>query len=269
MSYNTHLRPAADDVFAEVSPPDLRVMRRTWGSTDAISIIFAGSAAEFAVNRSVDWLFWTNALPNAPIERFFETVRFAQAIAFGNPDEVQAAINAVNRAHAGVERSRGSSIPASSYRDVLFMLIDYGERAYETVYGSLTDAERRTSFEWSIGLGRAMHIPDLPHTYAEYRVQRHEHLQENIAHSEWTDRLYQSYRQHLGSWRYRALLDLQGSLVPPEVAAVLGLQRKRRVDWLLKIYHRLPRRRLLHIFTPVSLPRRYAGQLAMLERQTD
>ena len=113
MSYNTYLRSASDDGPSEVSPPDLRVMRRTWGSTDAISIIFAGSAAEFAVNRSVDWLFWTNALPNAPIERFFETVRFAQAIAFGNSDEVQAAVNAVNRAHAGVERSRGSSIPAS------------------------------------------------------------------------------------------------------------------------------------------------------------
>ncbi len=251
--------PTSDDA-------PVNVMRRTWGSTDAIALIFAGSAAEFAVNRAVDWLFWTNALPNAPIERFFETVRFAQAIAFGSPNEVQQAIDAVNRAHAGVERSRGRSIPAWSYRDVLFMLIDYGERAYETVYGSMTPHERETSFAWSVELGRALHIADLPTTYADYRVQRREHLAHNIVRSEWTDRLYRSYREHLGAWRYRALLDVQGSLVPPEVATVLSLSRKRRVDLLLRSYQHMPRERLLRVFGSAFLPRRYAAQFAALER---
>ncbi len=252
--------------YDENTTLDLGVMRRTWGSTDAIAIIFAGSAAEFAVNREVDWLFWTNALPNAPIERFFETVRFAQAIAFGTPDEAQDAIDGVNRAHAAVERSRGSSIPAWSYRDVLFMLIDYGERAYEIVYGPLSQQERETSFRWSVGLGQAMHMSDLPMTYADYKVHRRKHLQQNIVHSEWTDLLYRSYREHLGPWRYRAMLDLQGSLVPSEVATALGLTRRRRVDVLLRIYRHLPRRHLLRTFGPVFLPSRYAAQLAALEK---
>ncbi len=245
---------------------DLRVMRRTWGSTDAIAIIFAGSAAEFAVNREVDWLFWTNALPNAPIERFFETVRFAQAIAFGTPDEAQGAIDGVNRAHAAVERSRGSSIPAWSYRDVLFMLIDYGERAYEIVYGPLIQDERETSFRWSVGSGAGdAHVRLAVDICRLQRAPPASIWQHNIVHSEWTDLLYRSYREHLGPWRYRAMLDLQGSLVPPEVATALGLTRKRRVDVLLRSYRHLPRRQLLRTFGPVFFARQYAAQLATLE----
>ena len=53
------------------------VTRRIWGSPDAILLFFAGGAAEFAAIKAVDWLFFTGRLPNAPVERFFETVRFA------------------------------------------------------------------------------------------------------------------------------------------------------------------------------------------------
>jgi uncharacterized protein (DUF2236 family) len=192
--------------------------------------------------------------------------RCAQAIAFGSTEEVRAAIDGVNRAHAYVERSRGASIPAWAYRDVLFMLIAYGECAYDTVYGPMTTEERVGAFGWSVALGRELHIPDLPRTYADYQAQRQAHLQHNTAHTAWTDLLYASYRQHLGAWRYRALLDLQASIVPPRVAALLNLQRKRRVDVLLRNYQRLPRRRLLDTFAPVMMPRPYAAQLRGLER---
>src|SRR5215210_5710704 len=53
------------------------VTRRIWGSPDAILLFFAGGAAEFAAIKAVDWLFFTGRLPEAPVERFFETVRFA------------------------------------------------------------------------------------------------------------------------------------------------------------------------------------------------
>lgn len=53
------------------------VTRRIWGSPDAILLFFAGGAAEFAAIKAVDWLFFTGRLPGAPVERFFETVRFA------------------------------------------------------------------------------------------------------------------------------------------------------------------------------------------------
>jgi hypothetical protein len=39
------------------------VVRRIWGDGDMVLLVFAGSAAEFALNRAVDWLFFTGKLP--------------------------------------------------------------------------------------------------------------------------------------------------------------------------------------------------------------
>jgi len=245
---------------------ETEVSRRIWGNPEAIMLIFAGSAAEFAVSKAVDWLFWTEALPNAPIERFFETVRFAQEIAFGDPSAANAAIQGVNRAHAGVERSRGAHIPQWAYRDVLFMLIDYGERAHTVVYGRMTDGDRLQHFESSIALGHALRIEGLPRSYADYQAQRRANLRDNTEHSAFTDTLYDRYYDHLGRARMRGLLDLQASLVPEEVAQLLRMKRKPRVDWLLRNYHRLTRGRRLRRLYPFLLPRAYAGQLASLER---
>jgi len=47
------------------APP---VVHRVWGRLDPILLIFAGSAAEFALNKAVDWLFWTNRLPRNPLQ---------------------------------------------------------------------------------------------------------------------------------------------------------------------------------------------------------
>jgi hypothetical protein len=49
-----------------------------WGEPDRVLLIFAGAAAEFALNRAVDWLFVTGRLPAHPIGRLFSTVRYAQ-----------------------------------------------------------------------------------------------------------------------------------------------------------------------------------------------
>ena len=42
------------------------IVRTIWGSPDLILLIFAGSAAEFALNRAVDWLFFTGNIPRDP-----------------------------------------------------------------------------------------------------------------------------------------------------------------------------------------------------------
>ena len=246
----------------DVDPCFLRI----WGSPDVIMLIFAGSAAEFAVNKAVDWLFWTNALPQAPIERFFETVHFAQAMLFGDAATAAAAIEGVNRAHGGVERSRGDHIPQWAYRDVLFMLIDYAERAHAIVYGPMTEDERLRYFAASIAIGRALRIQDLPPSYAEYQAQRQAHLEHDTEHSVFTDRLYAAYQEHLGAWRTRALLDLQASIVPEQVSRLLGLPRKRPVDLLLRAYRHLRSRWLLRRLYGVLLPREYAAQLVAIER---
>jgi hypothetical protein len=152
------------------------VTRRIWGSPDAILLFFAGGAAEFAAIKAVDWLFFTGRLPGAPVERFFETVRFAQSVFFGDPAGATDAIERINLIHRNVEEARGEEIPQWAYRDMLFILIDYGERAHEIVFGPMTEAERASHFGVALTLGRAMRLSGLPTTYAEYRDQRHQQL---------------------------------------------------------------------------------------------
>src|SRR3954468_14962577 len=118
------------------------IVRRIWGDADTILFVFAGSAAEFALNRAVDWLFYTGKLPADPLGRLFSTCRFAQDIAFADEAKARRSIGRIRAAHEAVERGRGRPIPAWAYRDVLYMIIDYSERAFELLHRPLTGAER-------------------------------------------------------------------------------------------------------------------------------
>src|SRR5687768_2028808 len=118
------------------------IVRTIWGDPDVILLIFAGSAAEFALNRAVDWLFFTGKIPNDPIGRLFSTVRYAQEIVFVDEETAQRTLGRINAAHRGVEREREQTIPEWAFRDVLYMLIDYSERAYTLLHRPLTASKR-------------------------------------------------------------------------------------------------------------------------------
>ena len=215
------------------------VTQRVWGSPDAILLFFAGGSAEFAAIKAVDWLFFTGRLPDAPIERLFETVWFAQRVFFGAPNRATTTKEEINRIHQHLEAARGQEIPQWAYRDVLFILIDYGERAHEVVYGPMSEEERICHLEAVLALGRAMELSDLPTTYAVYKAQRHRQLLEDYERSPLTDELYVRYREALGPWR----------------------------SWLLRIYHYLPGGGdKLRPLWGVLLPRRYARRLGEVAR---
>src|SRR5882672_10374958 len=99
------------------------VVRRIWGRSDTILFIFAGASAEFALNKAVDWLYFTGKLPADPLGRLFSTVRYARRIVFSSMEEAHKAIDSMRQIHSTVEHNRGHSIPDWAYRDVLFMLI--------------------------------------------------------------------------------------------------------------------------------------------------
>src|SRR6478736_1429598 len=103
------------------------IVRCIWGDADTILFAFAGSAAEFALNRAVDWLFYTGKLPGDPMGRLFSTARFAREIVFDDEETARRTLARIRAAHETVERSRGGSIPDWAHRDVLYMLIDYSE----------------------------------------------------------------------------------------------------------------------------------------------
>src|SRR5882757_354857 len=88
------------------------IVRSIWGDADTILFAFAGSAAEFALNRAVDWLFHTGRLPADPVGRLFSTARFARDIAFADEATASRTLARIRAAHESVERGRGQTIPA-------------------------------------------------------------------------------------------------------------------------------------------------------------
>src|SRR5215218_7951108 len=101
------------------------IVRQIWGKSDTILFIFAGAAAEFALNKAVDWLYFTGRLPADPLGRLFSTVQYAKAIVFAEREAAHNAIDKITSIHGAVEATRGEKIPDWAYRDVLFLLIYY------------------------------------------------------------------------------------------------------------------------------------------------
>ena len=87
------------------------IVRKVWGSSDTILFIFAGSAAEFALNKAVDWLYFTGKLPADPLGRLFSTVAYAKMIVFSPTDAANASIDKITAIHGGIEATRNAKIP--------------------------------------------------------------------------------------------------------------------------------------------------------------
>jgi hypothetical protein len=79
------------------------VVRKIWGKSDTVLFIFAGAAAEFALNKAVDWLYFTGKLPADPLGRLFSTVGYARKIIFSPLHEANSALDTIQKIHAAVE----------------------------------------------------------------------------------------------------------------------------------------------------------------------
>jgi len=202
-----------------------------------ILLVFAGSAAEFALNRAVDWLFFTGKLPADPIGRLFSTASYAQGIVFADAATAARTLARIRAVHQAVERERGQRIPDWAHRDVLYMLIDYSERAHETFARPLSPDEQGELYDVFRRVGIGLGIPDLPPTYAEWRIDRERHLRRDLVNGEGTAALYAQYRKHLGPWRYHLLLRIQAILAPGHVR---GLLRLKRAEWLRPLVRSYP-----------------------------
>src|SRR5436189_2139994 len=141
------------------------IVRKIWGKRDTVLFIFAGASAEFALNKAVDWLYFTGKLPADPMGRLFSTVSYARKIVFSSMDEANKAIDTLWHIHNTVEQNRGASIPDWAYRDVLFMLIHYSIASYELLKKKLTGEEKEEVYNVFYRVGARMGLKELPLTY--------------------------------------------------------------------------------------------------------
>ena len=242
------------------------VVRRIWGDGDMVLLVFAGSASEFALNRAVDWLFFTGKLPSDPIGRLFATASYAQDIVFADGITASRTLDRIRAAHEAVERRRGETIPDWAHRDVLYMLIDYSERAHELLAGPLSDDDRAELYDVFRRVGVGLRIPDLPSSYASWKIDRDVHLRRDLVNSAGTLALYRQYRRHLGPWRYWLLLRLQAVLAPVHVRGLLRLTPASWLRPLLRAYPMFVRTGVRPFIQWLMMPSRYLAAVRALDQ---
>lgn len=242
------------------------IVRQIWGKADTILFIFGGAAAEFALNRAVDWLYFTGKLPADPLGRLFSTVIYAQQIIFTEEETALKAIDKITAIHQSVEQSRGMKIPDWAYRDVLFMLIHYSIAAFELLERKLTESEKQEVFDVFNRVGERMDLKDLPKNHQAWLILREKHLQENSLKSDFTIDLYKQYKKHLGLVRYTILLEGQKLVVPPKVMQLLGFSKILWLKPFLPLYKFTQKIKLDKFLKQALLPTNYTKQIMDLDR---
>jgi hypothetical protein len=247
--------------------PPGNIVRTIWGKSDTILFIFAGAAAEFALNKAVDWLYFTGRLPADPIGRLFSTVRYARGIVFAEKEQANRTIDKITQIHNAVENKRGDTIPDWAYRDVLFMLIHYSIAAYELLERKLTADEKEDAYNVFYRMGQRMNIPGLPPTYIAWLPVREKHLNEDLALSKYTKDLFKQYQKHLGSVRYLVLVESQKLVVPPRVKQLLQFSG---IDWFVPVVAGYKFARMVKMDALVKrllLPSQYQKEIGELDYQ--
>ncbi|QBZ98966.1 oxygenase MpaB family protein [Flavobacterium sangjuense] len=243
------------------------IVREIWGKSDTVLFIFAGASGEFALNKAVDWLYFTGKLPSDPLGRLFSTVEYAKYIVFSPVEEANASIDMLRKIHGAVEQNRGAVIPDWAYRDVLFMLIHYSIASYELLERKLTYEEKEEVYNVFYRVGTRMGLVELPSTYTEWLPVRESHLKENLKQSKYTFDLFKQYKKNLGWFRYEVLVESQKLVVPKRVKKLLYLNDFSLLAIVIPIYKFSRNMKMGKFLKNLLLPSEYKTQIKKLDIQ--
>lgn len=241
------------------------VVRKIWGKSDTVLFIFAGASAEFALNKAVDWLYYTGRLPADPLKRLFSTITYARQIIFSEKEIALKTISKITSIHSAVEKNRGAPIPAWAYRDVLFMLIHYSISSFELLERKLKPEEKDEVYNVFLRLGKRMDLQDLPPDYDGWITARDKHLEEDLEKSSYSIDLDNQYKKHLGFVRYFILRESQKLVIPLKVNQLLQQKTSSLLTPLLAIYKLSRKIKLDSFFKSVILPSKYKKEIKALD----
>lgn len=244
------------------------IVRKIWGKSDTVLFIFAGSAAEFALNKAVDWLYFTGNLPANPVGRLFSTVAYAKKIIFAERKAALETIDKINFIHKAIEKARGHSIPGWSYRDVLFMLIHYSIASFELLERKLTDAEKEEVYNVFYRTGEKMELKELPANYNNWLLAREKHLNSDLQKSAYTIDLFKQYKKNLGAVRYKILVEAQMLVAPDKVKELLGFRKFSLLKPVVPVYKLTRIVNLDALVKAILLPSAYKKEIKELDVET-
>ena len=241
------------------------IVRKIWGKSDTVLFIFAGAAAEFALNKAVDWLYFTGKLPSDPLGRLFSTVSYARRIIFEGKEQALKTIDTIASIHKGVENKRGKTIPDWAYRDVLFMLIHYSIASYEVLEHKLSPAEKEDVFDVFYRFGKRMNLQGLPSNFTEWEIVRKYDLDHDLEKSDFSVDLYKQYKKHIGVFRYRILIEGQILVVPQQVKDLLNLRNFSLLTPILSLYKVSRKIKMDGIIKSIMLPSQYKKEISEMD----
>lgn len=236
------------------------IVRKIWSDADMILFIFGASAGEFAVHKSVDWLFYTGKLPSDPIARLFSTLEYAQKIIFEENQKALKTLANINKIHGQVETNRGQNIPNWAYKDVLYMLIFNSIYAYETVERPMNEAQKKELYSVFKKVGEAMNIADLPIDYDACKKDREKTVLSNYEYSAYTPLLLSAYKTKLGNIRNQLLNTVIRIQIEPQLNSLLFHTPNKFQHYLMQLYaktrHIYPINQLKYKLLPTGYEKR-------------
>ena len=221
------------------------ITRTIWGDAENILLIYAGAAAEFALNPENHWLFYTGKLPSDPLRRFEKTLRYQRQLFFMPQEAVPALARHIKDIHSDVEEKRSQEqgeikISDQAYLQVFSMLIEYGILGYEYLHRrKMTQEERETYFNDIRSIAFMMEIRDFPEDYGRYMFRRTRMVASELQYNPFTRELMDAYRKNLAPLSYWGLLQFQARFVHPILASRLDLRTNRFFDWVYWLYPRV------------------------------
>ena len=221
------------------------ITRTIWGEAETILLIYAGAAAEFALNPENHWLFYTGKLPSNPLRRFENTLRYQRKLFFMPQESVPALAGHIKDIHSDLERKRSQEqgemkISDQAYLQVFSMLIEYGILGYEYLHRlKMTQEEKEVYFNDIRSIALLMEIRDFPEDYSCYLNRRTRMVTSELQCNIFTRQLMDAYRRNLNPFCYWSLLQFQARFINPILAFRLGLKSNRCFGWVYWLYPRV------------------------------
>jgi len=221
------------------------ITRTIWGDAENIVLIFAGSAAEFALNPENHWLFYTGKLPSDPLRRFVTTVQYQRKLFFTPQEALPALAKHLKGIHNGLEQRRSREqgeirISDQAYLQVFSMLIEYGILGYEYLHRrTLSQEQRETYFNDIRSIALMMDVRNFPEDYRRYLARRTGMVATELHCNAFTRELMDAYRKKLSAFSYWGLLQFQARFIHPTLAGRLNLKTNRLFEWVYWLYPRV------------------------------
>lgn len=206
------------------------ITRSIWGDPQTVLLVYAGAAAEFALNPENHWLFYTGKLPADPLKRFRDTLEYQRKLFFMPASQVAQVAKHIRGIHRQVEQKRSAEqgearISDRAFFQVFSMLIEYGVRGREYLTRRAMTAKEREDYFGDIrSIAALMEVADFPQDHPAYLALRAKTVAEDLKVNAYTPELVASFRRALGPFRSWVLEQFQARFIEPLLAQRLELK---------------------------------------------